>query len=149
MIKPLFGNRLDALSSISSSIMDMFEGGRTNNNEEFDVDEEFDEESDEESAESILESLLAGVNADTEVKRTLPSRVVVPVRNGNVTVVVPTDKEEKRNLITKINSLLPNTADKVATEKLNSHTIEELEAFYKQLQGKADALSEEGEFDLD
>ena len=147
MIKPSFGNRVDALSSITSNIMNMFEGGRTNDNEEID-DEEFDddEEIDDEEIDDE-ESVVAADTNTAEVKRN--NRVVVPVRNGNVTVVVPTDKEEKRNLINKINDLLPRTTDKAATEKLNTHTIEELEVFYKQLQVKADALSEEGEFDLD
>jgi len=145
VIESIVGNKMDMLSSITSNFKNMFEAGQMKNDDE-ESDEELNEEFDEEIDEELAE-LAVGVNTCTKVKPT--SRVVVPVRNGNVTVVVPTDKEEKRNLINKINSLLPNTADKVATEKLNSHTIEELEVFYKQLQGKADALSEEGEFDLD
>jgi len=140
LVESIVGNKMDMLVSISTNIKNMFEAGTATQNDDELVDEDSEiEEITESIAESIAES----------VKDKCNNRVVIPVRNGNATVVVPTDKEEKHNLINKINALLPRTADKVATEKLNSHTIEELEVFYKQLQGKASALSDEGEFDLD
>jgi hypothetical protein len=148
LVESIVGDKISTSGTISSNFKNMFEAGQSkNDDEEFDVDEELDEESDfarsyKEFAELVTQATNAEVNMRT-------SRVVVPVRNGNATVVVPTDKEEKSNLVTKITALLPNSSDKKAVEKLNSHTVEELEVFYKQLQGKADALSEEDEFDLD
>lgn len=130
LVETIVGDKISTSGSISSNFKNMFEAGHLKND---------DEVPDEEFAES------AAINTEVNVRT---SRIVVPVRNGNTMVVVPTDKEEKQNLITKITALLPNSSDKVAVEKLNSHTVEELEAFYKQLQGKT-AVSEEGEFDLD
>ena len=145
VIESIVGNKMDMLSSITSNFKNMFEAGQMKNDDE-ESDEELNEESDFARSYEEFAELVTPVTKSEAVHT---SRVIIPVRNGNATVVVPTDEEQKSNLIHKINSLLPNTSDKVATEKLNSHTIEELEVFYKQLQGKASALSDEGEFDLD